>query len=130
MGLLRPPLSLSGSVASVAQGCDLVLAADCVYEGDDGDTSSSFLAALEEALYTASVPHAIVVYKRKRLFQLELAEGFLATALLRFEVVEISELSLVLEHRDLGVHVLHLRPRAGAGPPTPGTTWGQHAGAV
>ena len=46
---------VEGSVSRATRGCDVVLAADCVYEGDDGfSTGYLLIDAIEEALHTTS----------------------------------------------------------------------------
>ena len=52
-------------VAAAASGCDVVMLADCVYDGPAGDTGASVIGALHEALDDAHVPLAIIAYKRQ-----------------------------------------------------------------
>ena len=106
----------AGDVAALAAGCDLVLAADCVYlgdgEGEGESTAGPFADALHEALNGAKVPAAVVVYKRLRTGQQALAQGFLSALSARFVVDEVPESALAEAHRTVGIHVLALRPMA------------------
>ena len=102
----------AGAVAAAAAGCDLVLAADCVYEGDEGDTDGAFAAALGEALHGARVPDAVVVFQQRRAGMAGMAERFLARVAREFRVEEVPETVLSPEHRGAGLSVLWIRPHA------------------
>ena len=105
--------AVEGAVAAAASGCDVCIAADCVYEGEGEaeELIAMFLSALEEAIDTARVPHTIICYKRRRANQQELAGKFLRRCARRFLVDEVTESSLAAEHQGAGLHVLHLRAR-------------------
>ena len=101
----------AGAVATAAAGCDLVLAADCVYEGNEGDTDGAFVGALDEALHGARVADAVLVFQQRRAGMEGMAERFLARVAREFRV-EAPETVLSPEHREAGLSVLWIRPRA------------------
>mmetsp|Transcript_50765 Transcript_50765/g.94544 ORF Transcript_50765/g.94544 Transcript_50765/m.94544 type:complete len:189 (+) Transcript_50765:95-661(+) len=96
--------NVKGSVASAARGVDLVIAADCVYEGEHGMTTDSFLNALEEAL--APGTKGVVVYKKLRAGMQQRVVYFERAMQLRFLVTEVSISELPRELQSLGISVL------------------------
>jgi len=99
-----------GMVAAAASGCDVVMLADCVYDGPAGDTGASVIGALHEALDDAHVPLAIIAYKRQRAGMLELAARFLEALKAEFDVEELPNEALVpIECHEAGIQVITVR---------------------
>mmetsp|Transcript_60053 Transcript_60053/g.82238 ORF Transcript_60053/g.82238 Transcript_60053/m.82238 type:complete len:253 (-) Transcript_60053:380-1138(-) len=104
---------VAGHVAAASRGCDICLAADCVYEGDwESDLGVSFLGALREAFQGPNgVTYAVVAYKRFRSGQHGISERFLTDAMRAFVVEEVDEAALLPAHQGTGIHVICVRAR-------------------